>query len=98
MNIQKVIHLIRAAFLKKAGANNKTSSMFGFTTNFSLIDTLKREGAPVEHLQYSADSICNQIGDADEGKFPIRTKNDVSFLLFGEFGPNRANTNISSIS
>ena len=51
--------------------------MFGFTTNFSLIETLKREGAPVEHLQYSADSICNQIGDADEGKFPIRTKNDV---------------------
>ena len=55
--------------------------MFGFTTNFSLIETLKREGAPVEHLQYSADSICNQIGDADEGKFPIRTKNDVSFFI-----------------
>ena len=67
--------------------------MFGFTTNFSLIETLKREGAPVEHLQYSADSICNEIGDADEGKFQVRLKNDnLSLLLFGQFGPSRANS------
>ena len=63
----KVIHLIRAALLKKAGATNETSGMFGFTTNFSLIKTLKREGAPVENLEYSTDSILHAISDADEG-------------------------------
>lgn len=63
--------MIRAALLRKAGATNETSGMFGFTTNFSLIKTLKREGAPVENLQYSTDSILHAISDADEGKFLI---------------------------
>ena len=80
----KVIHLIRAALMKKAGATNETSDMFGFTTNFSLIKTLKREGAPIENLQLSAESILHAIVDADAGwflTFECPTRKPVSHIF-----------------
>ena len=61
----KVIHLLRAAVLKKSAPKHSTN-MYGFTTSFSF-EPLKREGVPVQIIQNSADSILYTIGDADKG-------------------------------
>ena len=67
LKIVKVIHLLRAAVLKKNEPNQSTN-MYGFTTSFSF-EPLKREGVPVQTIQNSTDSILYTIGDADEGSF-----------------------------
>ena len=63
----KVIHLLRAAVMKKNEPNQSTN-MYGFTTSFSF-EPLRREGVPVQTIENSTDSILYTIGDADEGSF-----------------------------
>ena len=67
LKVVKVIHLLRAAVLKK-NVPNQSTNMYGFTTSFSF-EPLKREGVPVQTIQNSTDSILYTIGDADEGSF-----------------------------
>jgi len=95
--------LIRAAVLKKAGDENKTSGIFGFTSDFSLLGTLKREGVAAENLQNRARAILNAINHADEGKFlnyphemltKIVNKKNVNIKMMHWFhGPQTANPN-----
>ena len=63
----KVIHLLRAAVMKKNEPNQSTN-MYGFTTSFSF-EPLRREGVPVQTIENSTDAILYTIGDADEGSF-----------------------------
>ena len=67
LKIVKVIHLLRAAVMKKNEPNQSTN-MYGFTTSFSF-EPLRREGVPVQTIENSTDSILYTIGDADEGSF-----------------------------
>ena len=62
-----MIHLLRAAVMKKNEPNQSTN-VYGFTTSFSF-EPLRREGVPVQTIENSTDSILYTIGDADEGSF-----------------------------